>query len=80
MSIKISKILERKVWIESDMFGDRHVCVRYEGTGVPSFTYATFHYHHAYTSNYGTLKDAEDLARQLGATDPIEIRNRELRK
>lgn len=70
------EILPTKVWIESDMMGSRHVLMHHQGYGEP-FTYASFHYSYAYTSNAGTWEAAHRLALALGATDPVEERQRE---
>ena len=71
------EILPTKVWIESDMMGSRHVVVHHQGFGEP-FTYATFHYNYAYTSNAGTWDAARTLALAIGATEPLEERQREI--
>lgn len=72
----VVEILPTRIWIESDMMGARHVMVHHEGFGDP-FAYATFHYNYAYTSNSGTLGAAINLALHLGATDPVEHRQRD---
>lgn len=74
----IVKVFDRKVWIESDLLGSKHVVVQHDDGNSPPFTYATFRYHYLYTSNSGTMACAEALARELGATDPIEHRSRGL--
>lgn len=68
------KILPTKIWIESGMSGERAVMMQHEG--CEPFEYALFNYDHRYTCNSGTWSAAEAMARQLGATDPIEHRNR----
>lgn len=72
--VKVESISTVKVWVESDMLGARHVVIQHEGAGLPPFIYASFHYNYAYTSNYNTLRAAELLAIQLGATVPVEHR------
>lgn len=72
----VVEILPTKVWIESDMMGARHVVMHHQGYGEP-FTYASFHYDYAYTSNLGTWDSAHRLALALGATEPVEQRHRE---
>lgn len=72
----IVEILPTKIWIESDLFGGRHVVLQHE-TCDP-FTYASFSYDYRYTSNSGTLNAAETLALQLGATQPLEHKTRPL--
>ena len=71
----IVDMLPAMIWVESDMMGARHVMVHHQGFREP-FTYATFHYDYAYTSNSGTHTDAENLARALGASEPVEHRTR----
>lgn len=75
---KIVKIFSTAVWIESDLLGSRHVMRQHEGD--EPFTYCSFHYNYAHTSNAQTLDDAERMARALGATDPIEHRSREFKQ
>jgi len=70
----IIKILPTKVWVESDVFGCRHVVLQHEG--MEPFTYATFGYSYAYTSNSETSAMATELATRLGATEPVEQRHR----
>ena len=75
--VTIVDILPTRIWVESDMMGARHVVMHHQDFGQP-FTYATFHYDYAYTSNSGTHSAAENLARALGASEPIEHRTRSL--
>lgn len=70
--------METKIWIESDLSGARHVVAQHEG--MEPFTYATFHYRYGYTDNAGTLHAATSLAVQLGANEPVEIRQRDMPK
>ena len=71
------EILPTAIWIESDMLGSRHVVLQHQGH--EPFTYASFHYDYRYTSNSGTYSAAEQLALALGATKPIEHRQRPFR-
>lgn len=71
------EILPTRIWIESDMMGARHVMLQHEG--MQPFTYASFHYDYAYTSNSGTWAAAHSLALSLGAAEPVEARNREFK-
>jgi uncharacterized small protein (DUF1192 family) len=73
---ELVEILPTKVWIESDMLGARHVVMHHQGFGNP-FTYASFYYDYAYTSNAGTWEAANRLALALGATEPVEQRQHE---
>ena len=75
--VTLVEVLPTRIWIESDMMGARHVVMRHQGFGEP-FTYASFHYDCAYTSNGGTWDAANRLALALGATEPVEQRQREL--
>lgn len=75
--VEVVQILPTKVWIESDMMGARHVVMHHQGYGEP-FTYASFHYDYAYTSNAGTWAAAHSLALALGATEPVEQRHRDM--
>ena len=72
--VQIVEILPTKVWIESDMLGSRFVVAQHQGQ--LAFTYAAFHYDYAYTDNATTHRLAEQLAKSLGARDPIEHRQR----
>jgi len=69
-TVEILSVLTTDVWIESGMMGERHVMIRHEG--CQPFTYASFFYDYAYTSNAGTFSAARALALQLGAKDPIK--------
>lgn len=72
----VVEILPTKVWIESDLLGNRIVVMQHEG--CEPFDYATFGYDHRYTSNAGTWAAARELAVRLGATEPVEDRTRAL--
>lgn len=76
-TVKVLRILPTRVWIESDMMGSRHVVVQHQGSEAP-FTFASFHYDYAYTSNAGTWEAARRLALSLGATEPVEQRLRDI--
>lgn len=67
----------RKVWIEGDFLGDKHVMLQHQDGSSPPFCYCTFHYDHRYTSNSGIYAASEAMAKALGATDPIESRFRD---
>ena len=75
-TVEIVEFAPCGVWIESDMFGARHVMLHHQGHGDP-FTYATFHYNYAYTSNAQTRSEAEKLAIELGAKEPVQEKVRE---
>lgn len=77
-SVTIAEIIPTRVWIEDDFCGSRHVMVQHQWPGQVPFCYCSFHYNYAYTDNASTWRSAEDVARSLGATDPIERRHRGL--
>lgn len=72
----VVEILPTRIWIENDFMGNRHVMMQHEG--LHEFTYATFGYDYAYTSNSGTHAAAHALAIALGAAEPVEERTRDL--
>lgn len=73
----IIKIYSKTVWIESDIFGARHVMIQHDDGVSDAFCYASFFYDHRYTSNSTTMQCAKKLAISLGAKEPIEIIHRE---
>jgi len=74
--VTIVEILPTKIWIENDMVGSRHVMIQHEG--MDAFTYCSFFYNFAYTSNSGTYNAAIEVAKSLGAAEPIEQKYRQL--
>lgn len=66
----IVKAMPTKIWIESDFSGANHVVIQHEG--YEPFRYATFNYDHRYSSNSSVSMHAENLAKSLGAEEPIE--------
>ena len=72
----VVEILPTRIWIESDMMGSRHVVLQHQG--FEPFTYASFFYDYIYTSNVGTWEAAQRLALSLGATEPVESRQRDI--
>ncbi len=72
--VTIEKVVPTRVWIEDDFLGARHVMVQHEG--MHAFEYATFNYDYAYTSNSDTWKASEAIAVSLGATTPVEHKQR----
>lgn len=70
--VTLVEILPTKIWVESDLFGSRHVMVQHQG--MKAFRYASFFYGYGYTSNGGTLAAAEAVALSLGARQPIDHR------
>lgn len=70
----VVEILPTRIWVESGMMGERVVVMQHEG--CEPFDYATFGYDYRYTSNGGTWDAAHRLAVALGATEPVEHRQR----
>lgn len=75
---QVVKVYTKSVWIESDILGARHVMVQHNAPGEEPFCYATFHYNHRHTSNSGTMNAATRVAIALGATEPVEQRQRSI--
>ncbi|HGS5440713.1 TPA: hypothetical protein ACMDUN_002462 [Vibrio cholerae] len=78
MNNEIIKVFERKIWIESDIMGSRHVMIQHQDGISKPFTYCSFFYDYAHTSNAGTMSQAESMAKALGAKEPIEHKHRSL--
>jgi len=72
------KIFDRKIWIEEDFFGNKHVMVQHEGHDSEPFCYCTFNYSYAHTSNSTIRNEAILMAMRIGAKEPVEIRFRKL--
>lgn len=70
------ELLPTKIWIESDLLGRKHVMMQHQGMNN-AFTYCTFNYDYAYTSNSGQREAATKLAVMLGATEPVEHKHRD---
>lgn len=73
-TVTVVKMLPTRIWVESGMMGERVVVLQHEG--CEPFDYATFGYDYRYTSNSGTWDAARSLAIALGATEPVEQRQR----
>jgi len=73
---KIVKIFERKIWIESDFLGAKHVMIQHDDGVSEPFCYCSFNYDYAHTSNSQIRKEAEDMAVSLGAKEPVEYKSR----
>jgi len=73
-TVKVLEVMPTQIWIESGMMGERVVMLQHEG--CEPFAYATFGYDYRYTSNSGTMGQAIKLALALGATEPVEHRDR----
>ena len=78
--VKIEKVFERKVWVESDILGAKHVMIQHDDGEHEPFTYCTFHYGYGYTDNSSVWRSAEKMAIALGAKDPVEQKSRPIPK
>lgn len=67
-----------KIWIESDLLGNRSIMIQPPIDGAPPIKHCTFHYH-SMTDNATTLAAAEKMARSLGAHGDIENINTGMR-
>lgn len=76
---EIVKIYEKKIWIEGDFFGNKHVMIQHQDGESEPFTYCTFNYDHRYTCNSIILDSAEKMAIDLGASEPVERQTREFK-
>jgi hypothetical protein len=70
------KVFERRVWVEGDIMGDKHVMIQHQDGESEPFCYCSFHYDYAYTSNSSIRSAAETMALSIGAKDPVEHKNR----
>lgn len=77
--VKIVHVYGQKIWCEHDLMGDKHVVIQSEAPDAKPFTWCTFGYNYRYTDNATQRRNAEDMARMLGASDPIEWRCRPIK-
>lgn len=75
---EIVKIYERKIWIETDFHGNKHIMVQHQDGENEPFCYCSFFYDHRYNSNSITHAAAQNMAKALGAQEPIEYRSRSI--
>lgn len=75
-AVNAVSVVENKIWIECDVFGNRHVMVGREGSENPPFQHCSFNYDYRYTSNASIAAQAESFAVSLGAEPPVECRAR----
>lgn len=70
------------IWIEEDILGRRHVVVQHKfgEEEIEPFTFCTFNYDYRYTCNAFLREAAEKMAKSLGATPPILIKDRRIMK
>ena len=72
--VQIVEVLPTQIWIEDDIMGGKHIMMQH-GSSEP-FEFVSLRYSYAYTSNGHIHAMAEEIARDLGAADPIEHRFR----
>ena len=77
-TVEAIKVCERKVWIEQDVTGSKHVMVQHDSPNFEPFCYCTFNYDYGYTDNSAIRERAESVAKSLGASDPVEYRHRDI--
>ena len=78
--VEIVKIYDQNVWIENDLLGSKHVMIKHDHPDSEAFTYCSFNYNYAHTSNCTIREQAEKMAISLGAKPPVEYRSRPLPK
>ncbi len=78
-TIEVVMVYGRRVWVESDFFGSKHVMLQSEAPGAEPFCYCSFHYGYGYTDNNSVHDEAIRMAVSLGATEPVEFRQREFK-
>lgn len=76
--VEIVKVFERKIWIESDFFGGKHVMIKHGDEESEPFCYCSFNYCYSHTDNSTITIEAERMAERLGAKKPIEVKSRPL--
>lgn len=74
--VEVKEVASRDIWIEDDIFGNKHVMIRHNIDGFEPVTYCTFFYDHRYTSNSSIRQNAINMAVALGASEPIEFKTR----
>lgn len=73
----VVKVYDKKIWIESDFLGDKHVMMQHQDGASEPFEYCTFRYDHRYTCNSMIWDAAEKIAIAMGASEPVERKTRE---
>lgn len=76
--VEVNKVYANRVWVESDLFGSKHVMVQSEAPGRGPFCYCSFNYAYGYTDNMSVHDAARNMAISLGAQEPVDFRMREL--
>ena len=73
---EVVKVYKRKVWIEDDFTGNKHVMIQHQDGKSEPFCYCTFNYDYAHTSNSVIRQEALRMAKRLGAEEPVECKLR----
>jgi len=79
--VKVVKVFERKVWIESCFLGDKHIMIQHLGLpdgDTEPFEIATVRYNHMYNGNSSIWAASEKIAVMHGATEPVERKHRKM--
>lgn len=77
-TVEIVKIYPTLYWVEKDFWGSAHVMMQHEG--MHPFTYCSFNYDYAYTSNAGVHTAIVGLMSQFGIEErDIVWKSRELK-
>lgn len=76
-AVKILGVYGRRIWIEEDICGTKHVMIQHQDGKTEPFTYCSFFYDHRYTGNSTVFEAAKRLALSLGATEPVLVKRRE---
>jgi len=75
-ALEVAKVYERKIWVEGDFMGAKHVMIQHDDGKSDPFCYCTFNYDYGYTDNSMIRQQAENMAISIGAKEPIEHRHR----
>ena len=78
-TVEVVKVYGNTVWVESDFFGSKHVMVQSEASGAEPCCYCSFNYCYGHTDNRSVHEAALRMAVSLGATEPVEFRQREIK-
>ena len=77
--VEISNIIKQKIWIEDDLMGHKHIMIMHDDGKSTPFTFCTLYYNYAFTSNDSIRRMAETIALSIGAEEPIEYKQRQLK-
>ena len=70
--IEVTEVIPLKVWIKNNLDGSKSVMVKHMKGNFPEFEYCRFNYNWAYTDNAHVHKLAVEMAKNLGASLPVE--------